>query len=147
MALKRILIVSAVIAAVGFALWWIRGGKGEPSPMDDPGFFHTAEGTQYRIEELRTALKEALDRSDYRFIHDNMYYFEGLVEAYARRLPQENLADLGERLAEMKQTSTAIDNASARGDPRETTEHLNRLFGLIDGLEPGPTNDIPVPKP
>jgi hypothetical protein len=76
-----------------------------------------------------------------------MYYFEGLVEAYARRLPPESLANVEERLAEMKETSTAIDNASARGDPRETSEHLNHLFKLIGELEPGSTNGVPAPKP
>jgi hypothetical protein len=134
--LKKLLLIVLSLALAGFLFWRITGGGNEPPrPEADPNFFHTAQGAHYRINELRTSLAEAMERGDYTYIHDNMYYLEGLVDAMADKLAPPERARLEDLLNRIKGASEHLDNVAGREDAKATREGLDDLFKLMEELD------------
>lgn len=132
---KRILIVLLISSLVGGLAWYFSGKKAAPSVLEDPNFYHTAQGAHYRINELRAVLIDAVARDELHVIHDNMYYLEGLLDAFWKKLGTEEQARLGGLKARMKKVSGELDGFAGRGYKKATVTSLEKMFELMDELD------------
>lgn len=132
---KKLLIALVVVGMGGGILWKFTLSKAEPSVLEDPAFYHTAQGAHYRINELREVLSSALESDELHIIHDRMYYLEGLLDAFWKKLDSGEKEQVRELLKQLKQVAGQLDGFAGKGYVKATKTSLEKLFGLMDELD------------
>lgn len=132
---KKLLIATVLVCLGGGLFWKFALSKAEPSVLEDPAFYHTAQGAHYRINELRHVLADALETDELHIIHDRMYYLEGLLDAFWKKLDSGGKDQTREVLTQMRQVAGQLDGFAGKGYAKATQTSLTKLFGLMDDLD------------
>jgi hypothetical protein len=123
---RLVLVTAAIVFAVGCK---------QKTPAQDRVFVHTPENTHQKIQELRLQLAEALQQKNLQYVHDNMFYFKGLLESLSAGLEGEKKQRLDEVLRELIVISEEIDNSAGRGNQAATEANMEKLISKLKTLE------------
>ena len=134
---KKIMSGIKFVALALLLLAALAGGPGckKKKPAQDAVFTHTPENTYRRIEEVRLHLTEAVAKKNLRYVHDNMFYFNSLLESLSSGLEGERKARVDEVLKELVVIAEEIDNSAGRGNQAATEANLQKLIDKLKTLE------------
>lgn len=110
-------------------------GCKKKAPVQDGVVVHTAKNTHKQIQNLRLEITEALNKKELQYIHDNMYYFEGLLESLASQLDGDEKQQLQDLLKDLKVLAVAIDNSAGRGNVAATEANVQKMIERLQELE------------
>ncbi|MEW6160765.1 MAG: hypothetical protein AB1813_25330 [Verrucomicrobiota bacterium] len=117
-------------------------GCSKKIPEPDLAYHHSAQGVNDKIQEIQPLLEEALGKSDFQFIHDYMFYLQGLLSALEPKLEGAQKERLDPVLKELIRLSHDLDATAGRRDEAATRTLLTRLFDHLKTLQ----NEFPRKK-
>ncbi|MBM3835370.1 MAG: hypothetical protein FJ403_19260 [Verrucomicrobia bacterium] len=120
-----------IAAAIAFAIYKKRAATGPPV---DPSFHHTAEGVNFKIQEQRTLLADAVKNRDLEFVHNQMYYVQTLGDALSAKLTGDKKQQIDVLIRELKRAAEEIDNWAGRGNQAAAEAGFQKLSRTIDEL-------------
>jgi hypothetical protein len=120
---------------VVLALLLVAGCKRTKEPQVDVEYHHSPAGINEQIQYQQQLLSDALQKAEYRFIHDQAYYVQGLVEALAAKLGGEQKQRVDPILQQISRLLDEAHDVAGKRDRAATEAKLKELFDQFKLLE------------
>jgi hypothetical protein len=114
------------------ALLLIGCHREQASARVDP---HSRVGVMKTLMEQADLLKNAADRGDYKYVHDFMYYFDGLAASLRDKLTEAQLQRVTGLLDELTGISRELDESSGRRQAEAVQAQMARLQETLGKVE------------
>lgn len=132
MNMRFMLALALSASAVGMMI----GGCKRKSLDDvDLVYHHSPEGVHEKLQEQKSILTEALGKHELRFIHDQAYYVQGLVDALAGKMEGEKKERLAPLFTEISHRIDKVHDAAGSGKEGATELRLQELYEALKQLE------------
>ena len=103
----------------------------EPAKADP----HSRVGVMRTLMEQADLLKDAVARQDFKYVHDFMYYFDGLAVSLRSKLTPEQEQRVGGWFEELAGISHELDDSSGRKQAEATQANMKRLEDTLLKIE------------
>ncbi len=118
---------------------------------------HSPEAALQTIRVQGGWLNDAVQRKDFQFIHDNMYYLQTLTKALQSKLDAGEKERLGSIFDELAKVTNELDHSAGRRHEEATQAGMQKLQEILKDLEtqfnarkkPAPTPGVgtwPLPR-
>src|SRR5262245_39542851 len=104
--------------------------KPQPPKLDP----HSADAVLMSLVKQGNLLNDATARSDFKYVHDYTYYFNGLADALASKLNEQQKERLGGLFTQLKSVTDQLDHASGRKHAEATQASMNQLLTTLKEL-------------
>jgi hypothetical protein len=105
--------------------------KPQPAKLDP----HSADAVLITLVQQGNLLNDATARSDFKYVHDYTYYFNGLAQSLASKLNDQQKERLGGFFDQLKSLTDQLDHASGRKHAEATQASMNQLLTTLKELE------------
>ena len=120
----NLLIVAGLLLAVcGLCTLGCKKAKGPETT--DP---HSAEGIMAALQDQGKRLNDAVERKDFKYIHDYGYYFGAVLRAYNLKLDDGERQRLQEPLTELETLAKQLDSAGGG-------RHAEAAEAIVKGIQ------------
>lgn len=127
--------VAGLLIVVGVVGFWIFRATRDKVPAVDPSYYQTVQGTYEQLQDSRATLTDALQRGDLEALHDYMYYLQGVVDAFFKRLEPSDQTRLQPILIRLKRGADELDHFAGRGERDAATTSVTKLLAILDELK------------
>jgi hypothetical protein len=128
----NLLIAAGIVLAVCGLCTFGCGKKAPAVAKIDP---HSPDGIMVALHDQMKEFNGALERKDFKYLHDYGYYFVGVIAAFNDKLDAGERKRLEAPIKELLSLTAQLDRAGGGGHAEATVATVKRMQEVLDDLD------------